>query len=62
MDTIASISLGQVEIANVSGEFIFRSCVWGFWYSKNGIDGFDAGLQDFFGYTIHVILGFWFLF
>jgi hypothetical protein len=47
-----------MEIANVGGEFLFRASVWAVRHSENGIDGFDAGLKDFFGYTIHVILGF----
>jgi hypothetical protein len=44
MHAIASISLGQMEIANVCGEFFVRACVWAVRHSENAIDGFDAGL------------------
>jgi len=45
-----------VESANVCGEFIFRAGVGGFGHSEDPIDGFDAGLEEFFGYTVQIIL------
>jgi hypothetical protein len=59
---VTSVGLGQVKIANVGGEFFFRSCVGSFRHSEDGINGFDAGFKDFFGYTVHVILVFWLMF
>ncbi len=44
MHAISSVGLGQVEIANVGGEFFFRACVGAFRHSENAIDGFHAGL------------------
>jgi hypothetical protein len=44
VNAISSVCLGQMEIANVGGEFFFRASVWAVRHSKNGIDGFDAGL------------------
>jgi len=47
-----------MEIANVCGEFILCASVGAVRHSKNGIDGFYAGLQEFFGYTVHIIFRF----
>jgi hypothetical protein len=47
-----------MEIADIGGEFFFRASVGAVRHSKNAIDSFHAGLQEFFGYTVHVIIGF----
>jgi hypothetical protein len=58
VNAISPVCLGQMEIANIGGKSLIGSSVGGLWHLKDAINGFHAGLKDFFGYTVHVIIGF----